>query len=191
MTRFSPVLRQLFRAFCLNLPGKQLHESAPLRYLPYTVRNPGAEAPHPIERRVKFAMVGIRPGNPMVSSQNLETFMAESRNSAAAVNSRPDPNEKLVKVFDTEQESEALVVKGLLESSGIDSDITALSAPQDTFPGVGGTIILVREEDAEAARRVIAEFRQPAGAADDETAEYDAVDDEAMADSTGEPPQKG
>jgi hypothetical protein len=127
----------------------------------------------------------------MVSSQNLETFMSESRNSAAAVNSRPDPNEKLVKVFDTEQESEALVVKGLLESSGIDSDITALSAPQDTFPGVGGTIILVREEDAEAARRVIAEFRQAAGADDDETAEYDAVDDEAMADSTGEPPQKG
>ena len=44
--------------------------------------------------------------------------MSESRNSAAAVNSRPDPNEKLVKVFDTEQESEALVVKGLRTHGG-------------------------------------------------------------------------
>ena len=36
---------------------------------------------------------------------------------------RPDPNEKLVKVFDSEQESEALVVKGLLDSAGIESDL--------------------------------------------------------------------
>jgi hypothetical protein len=28
----------------------------------------------------------------------------------------PNPNEKLVRVFDTEQESEAMVVRGLLES---------------------------------------------------------------------------
>jgi hypothetical protein len=121
----------------------------------------------------------------------VETFMAESQKSTSAANPRPDPNEKLVKVFDAERESEALVVKGLLESSGIDSDMTSLSAPQDTFPGVGGTIILVREEDAEAARRIIGEFRQSPDAGDDETAEYDAVDDEAIADSTGEPPQKG
>ena len=111
--------------------------------------------------------------------------MAESRKSASAVNPRPDPNEKLVKIFDTEQESEALVVKGLLESSGIEADLTSLSAPQDTFPGVGGTIIRVREEDAEAARRIIADVRQSPDAGDDETAEYDAVE------PTGEPPQKG
>lgn len=111
--------------------------------------------------------------------------MAESQKSTSAVNPRPDPNEKLVKVFDTERESEALVVKGLLESSGIDADLTSLSAPQDTFPGVGGTIILVREEDAEEARRIIAEVRQSPDAGDDETAEYDAVD------PTGEPPPKG
>jgi hypothetical protein len=72
---------------------------------------------------------------------------------------QPDPNEKLVKVFDSENESEALVVKGLLESAGIDSDLTAASMVQDTFPGLGGMIILVREEDAEAARRVIAEHQ--------------------------------
>ena len=84
---------------------------------------------------------------------------------------RPNPNEKLVRVFDTEQESEAMVVHGLLESTGIDSDITSLDAQQDILPGVGGTIILVREEDAEQARRVIAEYRHAPGS--DETAEFD------------------
>ena len=74
--------------------------------------------------------------------------------------SRPNPNEKLVRVFDTEQESEAMVVRGLLDSAGIEADITSLDAPQDILPGVGGTIILVREEDAEEARRVIEEYRQ-------------------------------
>jgi hypothetical protein len=87
----------------------------------------------------------------------------------------PNPNEKLVRVFDTEQESEAMVVRGLLESAGIDCDVTALDAPQDTFPGVGGTIILVREEDAAEARRVIAEYRQSPD--DMETAEINAVEE--------------
>lgn len=77
-----------------------------------------------------------------------------------AAEPRPNPNEKLVRVFDTEQESEALVVHGLLEASGIESDITALDAPQDILPGVGGTVILVREEDAAEAHRVIEEYRQ-------------------------------
>jgi hypothetical protein len=85
---------------------------------------------------------------------------------------RPDPNEKLVKIFDTEQESEALVVRGLLESAGIDADMTSIDAPQDTFPGVGGTVILVREEDADEARRLIEDYRQSA-ATEDETAEID------------------
>jgi hypothetical protein len=73
---------------------------------------------------------------------------------------RPDPNEKLVRVFDTEQESEAMVVRGLLESAGIDADTTSLDAPQDILPGVGGTVILVRQEDAEKARQLIEEYRQ-------------------------------
>ena len=54
----------------------------------------------------------------------------------------PKPNEKLVRVFDTEQESEALVVRGLLDSSGIDCDITSLDAQQDILPGVGGTMAM-------------------------------------------------
>lgn len=95
------------------------------------------------------------------------------------IEERPNPNEKLVRVFDTEQESEALVVRGLLESAGIDADMTSLDAQQDILPGVGGTIILVREEDADEARRVIEEYRRAPG---DETAEINVSE---------EPPIKG
>ena len=84
--------------------------------------------------------------------------MADS--TSASETQRPNPNEKLVRVFDTEQESEAMVVRGLLESAGIDSDLTSLDAQQDILPGVGGTVILVREEDAAEARRLIEEYRQ-------------------------------
>lgn len=94
---------------------------------------------------------------------------------------RPNPNEKLVKVFDSEDESEALVVKGLLDSAGIDNDLMSSSLLQDAFPGLGGMIILVREEDAAEARRVIAENRRSI-ADDDETAEIPISE---------EPPQKG
>lgn len=99
--------------------------------------------------------------------------MADPRNSGQP---KPDPNEKLVKVFDSEDESEALVVKGLLEAEGIDSDLTAASMVQDTFPGLGGMIILVREEDAESARRLIA--GHPTLSDDDDTDEVQ---------TTGEP----
>jgi len=79
---------------------------------------------------------------------------------------RPDPNEKLVKVFDSEEESEALVVKGLLDSAEIENDLASASLLQDAFPGLGGMIILVREEDAEKARSLIAEYKRPAAAGD-------------------------
>ena len=86
----------------------------------------------------------------------------------------PNPNEKLVKVFDSEQESEALVVKGLLDSADIDADMTSVDAIQDMFPGVGGTVILVRAEDADEARRLIEEYRR---APEDETQEIDLNED--------------
>jgi hypothetical protein len=73
---------------------------------------------------------------------------------------QPDPNEKLVKIFDTEQENEALVVRGLLESSGIDSDLRSIDAVQDAFPGVGGNILLVREQDAAEAGKIIEAYRR-------------------------------
>ena len=93
----------------------------------------------------------------------------------------PNPNEKLVKVFDSEDESEALVVKGLLDSAGIDSDLASASLLQDAFPGMGGMLILVREEDADEARRVIAEGRQSVPD-DDVTADIPVIE---------EPPPKG
>ena len=86
---------------------------------------------------------------------------------------QPDPNEKLVKVFDTEQENEAIVVKGLLESAGIESDLRSIVAVQETFPGVGGTLLLVREEDAPEAGKIIDAYRN-SPPLDDETAETSA-----------------
>jgi Putative prokaryotic signal transducing protein len=83
--------------------------------------------------------------------------MPENSDPTPSTDRVPDPNEKLIKVFDSEQDSEAMVVKGLLDSAGIDSDLTSVDAVQDMFPGVGGMVILVREEDAEEARRVIKE----------------------------------
>ena len=88
---------------------------------------------------------------------------------------KPDPNEKLIKVFDSEDESEALVVKGMLDAAGIDNDLTAASMVQDTFPGLGGMIILVREEDAAAARRVIADH--PTLSDDDDTDEVQTTEE--------------
>lgn len=65
----------------------------------------------------------------------------------------------LVKVFDTEQESEAMVVQGLLETAGIESIIASLDAPQDVLPGVGGVIVQVRPDQADEARKLIQDYR--------------------------------
>ncbi len=70
-------------------------------------------------------------------------------------------DEGLVTVFDTEQESEAMVVHGLLESAGIVSLITSLDAQQEVLPGVGGVVVRVAPEHAKQARSVIAEYRRP------------------------------
>jgi len=123
-------------------------------------------------------------------------IMAEPDNTQPRPNRRPNPNEKLVKVFGSEQEPEALVVKGLLDSAGIDSDLTSASMVQDAFPGLGGMILLVREEDAEAATRLIAEQRQAFSgqsfSAQSSSAES-APDDDSTAEIAiiEEPPPKG
>ena len=70
----------------------------------------------------------------------------------------PEP-EELTTVFDTQEESEAWVVHGLLESAGIKAVVVSLDAPQSILPGVGGVQVRVAEEDAEEARRIIAENR--------------------------------
>jgi Putative prokaryotic signal transducing protein len=86
------------------------------------------------------------------------------------LSTQPNPDEKLVKIFDTEQETEAIVVKGLLDSAGIESDLKSIDAPQDTFPGVGGMILLVREEDEAEATKIIDTYRK-LPPLDDETAD--------------------
>lgn len=87
----------------------------------------------------------------------------------------PEPLEKLVKVFDTDVESEAMVVKGLLESAGIEAVMSNREAPQDILPGVGGVVILVREERAAEAEAVIEAFRaQPATDEDEAVSEEPA-----------------
>ena len=86
---------------------------------------------------------------------------------------QPEPNEKLIKIFDTEHENEAIVVQGLLESAGIESDLKSIDAVQDAFPGVGGNVILVREQDALDAEKIIESYRQ-LPPLDEGTAENDA-----------------
>jgi hypothetical protein len=52
-----------------------------------------------------------------------------------------------------------MVVSGLLETAGIDCLVTALDAPQDILPGVGGVVVKVSAEQADEARRLIEEYR--------------------------------
>lgn len=87
---------------------------------------------------------------------------------------KPNPKEQLVKVFDAEQESEALVVRGLLESNGIESLTRADDLEQDLFP-VGGVAIMVREEQAEEAKELIEAFRQEGTASEDEEVSEEAA----------------
>jgi len=95
-----------------------------------------------------------------------------------ATNPAPNPDERLVRVFDAEQESEAMVVKGLLESEGIDCEIRGIDLPQDVMP-LGGTIVLVRGEDAPRALQIIEEYRR--------TPEQE-LEDENASEVTEEPP---
>jgi hypothetical protein len=70
-----------------------------------------------------------------------------------------EPNEPLVVIFVSEQESEAMVVQSLLESDGIDVLVTNFDAPQDILPGVGGVKLQVREDQVAQARAILAEYQ--------------------------------
>jgi hypothetical protein len=76
-----------------------------------------------------------------------------------AADPTPKPNEKLVRVFDTDEDTEALVVKGLLDSAGIDAEIRGVDNTQDVLP-IGGTVIVVRAEDERAARQLLEDYRR-------------------------------
>lgn len=85
------------------------------------------------------------------------------------MSTQPKADPELVEVFDTMQESEAMVVHGLLTSAGIESVIANLQAPQDVFPGVGGISIRVNPAQEEAARQLIDDYRANAASDDDST----------------------
>jgi hypothetical protein len=85
----------------------------------------------------------------------------------------PSADGPLVDVFGTKDDSEALVVQGLLDSAGIDSALVSLDAPQEVLPGVGGVVIRVAAENAEQARQHIEEYRTAAEQAGDEEEDED------------------
>ena len=95
-----------------------------------------------------------------------------------AANPTPNPNEKLVRVFDTDEETEALVVKSLLDSAGIDAQIRGVDNTQDVLP-IGGTIILVREEDEPAAHQLLEDYRRSPAQEQSEEDDFDATASEA------------
>ena len=88
------------------------------------------------------------------------------------MSTQPKSDPELVEVFDTMQESEAMVVHGLLTSAGIESVVANLQAPQDVFPGVGGISVRVNPAKEEEARQLIDDYRANA-ASDDDSAPLD------------------
>jgi putative signal transducing protein len=95
--------------------------------------------------------------------------------------SNTEDHRELVQVFDTSEETEAMVVQGLLESAGIESLITGLDAPQDILPGVGGVVVRVPAEMADQARMLIEEYRSDNEAEMAEQDRSDAADENTSA----------
>jgi len=83
------------------------------------------------------------------------------------------PDGPPVDVFESMNDSEAMVVQGLLDSSGIESALVSLEAPQGVLPGVGGVVIRVAPENAEEARRLIEDYRT----ANEQAGDEDAIED--------------
>jgi hypothetical protein len=92
------------------------------------------------------------------------------------MSTQPKADPELVEVFDTVQESEAMVIHGLLTSAGIESLVTNLEFPQDIFPGVGGISVRVNPAQEEEARRIIEDYKANAAADDDQ----DRVEEDAV-----------
>jgi hypothetical protein len=75
----------------------------------------------------------------------------------------------VAEVFATMFHDEALVVKSLLESTGIEAEISSehlLDVYPIFFPQQGGIKIVVSDEDAEDARAVVAQYLEPKPPAD-------------------------
>src|SRR6185312_3861739 len=90
--------------------------------------------------------------------QHHAIIINEEEQMSATAGRKPEPEP--VKVFDTQQESEAMVVHGLLTSAGIESMVNSLEADQALWPGVGGVGVFVNPSQADEARRIIEEYSQ-------------------------------
>jgi hypothetical protein len=88
--------------------------------------------------------------------------------------SSPQTNPDLVDVFVTQQESEAMVVHGLLESGGIESAVITEEA-QDVLP-FGSIVIRVSPEEADEARRIIEEYKNTALTEDEDIDDQNSED---------------
>ena len=72
----------------------------------------------------------------------------------------------MAEVFATMFQDEALVVKSLIESTGIQAEISSehiLEIYPIFFPQGGGIKIVVADEDEEDALAVVAQYREPKG----------------------------
>jgi hypothetical protein len=72
--------------------------------------------------------------------------------------------EAMAEVFATMFQDEALVVRSLLESTGIEAEISSehfIDVYPIFFPQQGGIKIVVAEEDVEDALAVVAQYREP------------------------------
>jgi len=98
--------------------------------------------------------------------------------------SNADP--ELVTVFDTQQESEAMVVQSLLASAGIDSIVSNLQAPQDVLPGIGGVVVRVNPAQADEARGIINEYQNTPESVVEEAEEAAEEDAAGGSGETGE-----
>ena len=95
-----------------------------------------------------------------------------------AIMNSPYVDPELVIIFDSNQESEAMVVHGLLTSAGIDSVMLSREAAQDVLPGVGGVVVKVSATQADEARQIIAEST--------ETFTEDELENESAAERSSE-----
>ncbi len=94
------------------------------------------------------------------------------------MSTQPKADPELVDVFDSEQESEAMIVHGLLTSAGIESLVAYLQSSPDFAP-VGGVVVRVNAAQAEAARQMIEDYKANAAAAEDGDPGDDEDEDEA------------
>jgi hypothetical protein len=126
-------------------------------------------------------MAGIIQRNGKISAGNLKTLQTAvgppfaSKRNGGTMAETTGGHEELVKVFDTDEESEAMVVRGLLESAGIEAITQNREAPQDILPGVGGVIVLVRPDQAEEALETIEEYRAHPTTDEDEAVSEEPV----------------